>query len=264
MKWSSWIASVLCGVLWTTLADAKTLYVAKTGKDTGNSCTSTSAPCATIAHGIASMAGGDTLIIGDGTYAEQIVGMPSGTAAAYTTVRAADDWGVTIDGSGFSNNFIDGIRVSAHYVAIRGFHVKMNQANPDNLGINVFSADHVKIQRCSVAYAGTTGNVAAISVGPAADYTLVEESYVYGGARYPFLVYQSTHTIVRRCVSRLDYWNGSLQAANLTNYNGDMTVWENNIAIDSNTSTIGGSGLYAGFFSENKVPDSSWSGTATR
>lgn len=247
------------------MAEAKSLYVDKSGADASNPCTAPATPCATIAHGIAAMAGGDTLIIGDGTYAEQIKQMPNGSPAAYTTIRAANDWGVTIDGSGFANTYLDGIRVGmASYVAIRGFHVKMNQAHDNNLGIDVVTSDHIKIQRCSVAYSGTIGNVAAIGVGPAADYVLVEESYVYGGARYPFLVYQSTHTVMRRNVSRLDYWNGSLQAANFTNYNGDMTVWENNIAIDSDTANIAGSGLYGGFFNENKVPDASWPGTATR
>jgi hypothetical protein len=210
------------------------------------------------------MTGGDTLIIGDGTYTEQIVQVPSGSASAYTTIQAATDWGVTIDGSGFDDNFNDGIRIGGQYIVIRGFHVKMSQSHPTNQGINLPGPSHVKIQRCSVSYSGVTGNVAGITVGPADDYVLIEECYVYGGSRYNFLVYQSTHTVVRRCVSRLDYWNGSLQAANFTNYNGDMTVWENNIAIDSDTSTIGGSGLYGGFFNENKPPDSSWSGTATR
>ncbi|MGH7437655.1 MAG: putative Ig domain-containing protein [Polyangiaceae bacterium] len=268
MKQSSWFSALGFAVFclsWSTLANAKTLYVAKNGSDKGNTCATASSPCLTIASGVSHMAGGDTLTIGDGTYAEQIVRMPDGSASAYTTIQATNDWGVTIDGSGFADNYLDGIRVSAKYVAIRGFHVKMNQAHPTNLGINVFSSSHVKIQRCSAAYSGTTGNVAGINVGPASDYALVEESYVYGGARYPFLVYQSTHTVVRRCVSRIDYWNGSLQAANFTNYNGDMTVWENNIAIDSDTASTGASsGLFGGFFNENKVPDSSWSGTATR
>ena len=210
------------------------------------------------------MAGGDTLIVGDGTYAEQIARPPNGTANAYTTVKAARDWGVTIDGTGFADNYQDGIRVNGGYVVVRGFHVKMNQAKTTNLGVDLYGCNHVKVQRCSVAYGGTSDNVAAFGVGPGSDYVLLEENYVYGGARYPFLVYQSTHTVVRRNVSRLDYWNGSLQAANFTNYNGDMTVWQNNIAIDSDTKDIGGSGLYGGFFSENKVPDSSWSGTATR
>jgi hypothetical protein len=255
---------VLGCVVWTSVADAKTLYVAPTGADSGNSCTTEASPCATITHGIASMAGGDTLIIGDGTYAESITRMPSGSAGAYTTIMAAHDWGVLIDGSGFANNYINGIRVTGSYIAVRGFHIKMNQAHDNDQGIDVFSADHVKIQRCSVAYAGTIGNIAAIGVGPTSDYALIEECYVYGGSRYPFLVYQSTHTVVRRCVSRLDYWNGVLEAANFTNYNGDMTVWENNIAIDSDTAQIAGSGLYGGFFNEDKPPDPTWSGTATR
>ncbi len=264
VKKLQWVGFLLGCMLWSAMAGATTLYVAKTGTDSG-SCASMSSPCATITYGIAAMSAGDTLVIGDGTYAEPITNMPSGSAAGYTTIMAANDWGVTIDGSSFPDNFMDGIRVTASYVAIRGFHVKMNQAHASNQGVDVFMSDHVKIQRCSVGYSGTSGNVAGINVGPGSDYTLVEESYIYGGSRYGFLVYQSTHTVVRRCVSRLDYWNDTLEAANFANYNGDMTVWENNIAIDTDKANIlGGSGLYAGFFSENKVPDSSWSGTATR
>jgi len=244
-------------------ANAATLYVAKSGTDSGNNCQSENNPCATIARGISSMVGGDTLIVGDGTYAEQIARPPNGTANAYTTVKAARDWGVTIDGSGFADNYQDGIRVNGSYVVVRGFHVKMNQAKTTNIGVDLYGCNHVKVQRCSVAYAGTSDNVEAFGVGPGSDYVLLEENYVYGGARYPFLIYQSTHTVVRRNVSRLDYWNGGLQAANFTNYNGDMTVWQNNIAIDSDTKDIAGR-LYGGFFNENKVPDSSWSGTATR
>jgi MYXO-CTERM domain-containing protein len=258
-----WLTVVLGTLLWGALAEAKTLYVSKTGADK-NDCSSATSACLTIAKGVSSMSGGDTLVIGDGTYTEQIVQVPSGTAAAYTTVMAQDDWGVTIDASGFADNYMDGIRVGNNYIVIRGFHVKMCQAHPTNLGINLPGPNHVKIERCSVSYSGVTGNVAAIAVGPAADYVLIEECYVYGGARYGILVYQSTHTVVRRCVSRMDYWNGDLQGANFTNYNGDMTVWENNIAIDTDGANIGGSGLFAGFFNENKVPDSSWSGTATR
>src|SRR4051794_33142077 len=94
---------------WALAANAKTVYVAKTGSDAG-SCTEQS-PCATITKGIATMAGGDTLIIGNGTYAEAIQGMPDGSAGAYTTIRAANDWGVTIDGSGFPNDHKDGIKL---------------------------------------------------------------------------------------------------------------------------------------------------------
>src|SRR5689334_19866691 len=105
------------------------LYVATTGADGGNDCSNEAAPCATITHAIESMAGGDVLVVGDGTYAESVARMPSGSPGAYTTIMAAHDWAVTIDGSGFPNDYTDGIRVSSvSYVAIRGFHVVMNQA----------------------------------------------------------------------------------------------------------------------------------------
>src|SRR5689334_19806141 len=112
------------------LAQPRVLHVATSGTDGGNDCSNASSPCTTITHGIASMSGGDVLVVGDGTYAESINHMPAGSAAAYTTIMAEHDWGVTIDGSAFDNNYIDGISVSStSYVIVRGFHIVMNQAN---------------------------------------------------------------------------------------------------------------------------------------
>jgi hypothetical protein len=236
---------------WSLAANAKTVYVAKTGSDAA-ACTDQS-PCATIKKGIGAMAGGDTLIIGDGTYAEAIMDMPSGSAGAYTTIRAANDWGVTIDGSGFANDYKGGVEVeSKHYVTIRGFHVKMKQANLTNQPIAVLESDHVKIQRCSASYGPSGDNAASFSIGPMASYVLVEECYAFGGSRYQFLVYQSDHVVVRRSVARNDYWTGSLQCAGFTNYDSVQTVWQNNIALDSDEANCKGH-LYGGFFNENKT-----------
>ena len=243
---------VALSLVWTSTAGAATLYVAKNGSDSGNDCSKQASPCATIAKGIGSMAGGDTLLVGDGTYAEPITGMPSGTASAYTTIQAENDWGVTIDGSSFANTYINGITVSSkHYVLVRGFHVKMNQANANNQPVLVPYSDHVKIQRCSGSYAPTTGNAASFTVGPASSYVLVEESYAFGGGRYQFLAYQSDHILVRRSVARNDYWNGTLQCAGFVNYNSTVTAWQNDIALDSDTANCSGH-QYGGFFNENK------------
>ncbi len=240
-------------LLWSSVAAAASRYVATSGNDGGNDCMKEAAPCKTIAHGIGAMAGGDTLIIGDGTYAESITDMPSGSAAAYTTIRAKNDWGVTIDGSNFPNTFKTGINIQAkHYVTIRGFHVKMNQANGNNGPIGIPYSDHVKIQRCSGSYAAIDGNAGSFGVGPAASYVLIEECYGFGGGRYQFLVYQSDHVIVRRSVARNDHWMGSLQCAGFVNYNSMATAWQNNVAIDSDTANCTGR-LYGGFFNENKT-----------
>lgn len=236
-----------------------------TGADGPNDCSVESAPCKTIAHAIAAMNGGDELIVGDGTYAESITGMPSGTPGAYTTIRAANDWGVTIDGSGFPDTYVNGINVSSKsWVTVRGFHVAMNQAHANNLPIAVTYSDHVRVQRCSGSLAPTTGNAATIGVGPTSSYVLVEECFAFGGGRYQFLVYQSDHVIVRRSVARNDYWNGSLQCAGFTNYDSIATAWQNDIAIDSDEANCSGH-LYGGFFNENKddyAPDTSeeWQG----
>ncbi len=260
---SLWIIGPLAvagSILWTSAADAATLYVAKNGSDASNGCKTQATPCGTIAHGIAAMAGGDTLIIGDGTYAESIAHMPGGSPGAYTTIRAANDWGVTIDGSAFPDTFMNGITVGYnHYVEVRGFHVKMNQATPNNQPVIVVSSDHVKIRRCSASHAPTTGNAASFSIGPSSSYVLVEESHSYGGARYQFLVYQSDHVVVRQSVARSDYWNGSLQCAGFVNYDSVATGWQNNIVLDSDTAHCSGA-LYGGFFNENKsdyAPDTS-------
>jgi len=241
-------------VVWgaPAIASAADRYVATTGNDGGNDCTKQASPCRTIRHGIGQLAGGDTLIVGDGTYAESITNMPSGTAGAYTTIRAANDWGVLIDGSEFPNDFRFGINVSRKsYVAVRGFRVKMNQANENNSPIVVIDSDHVKVQRCGASHAPASGNAASIGIGPNASFVLVEESYAFGGGRYQVLVYQSDHVVVRRSVARNDHWTGSLQCAGFVNYDSLHTAWQNDIVLDSDTAHCAGR-LYGGFWNENK------------
>ncbi len=239
---------------------AATRWGATTGSDDGNDCSKEASPCRSIRKGIGSMAGGDTLVIGDGTYTESIEGMPSGTEAAYTTIRAANDWGVLIDGSDFPDTFQFGIGVeSKHHVAIRGIRVKMSQTAENNAPIVVVSSDHVKIQRCAGSHAPTSGNAATFGIGPQSAYVLVEESYAFGGGRYQFLVYQSEHVVVRRSVARNDHWTGTLQCAGFVNYDSLNTAWQNNIALDSDTANCSGR-LYGGFWNENKTdyaPDTS-------
>ena len=245
------LPAVIGCLLLASTADAADLFVAKSGSD-DNSCAKMSSPCASVAHGIAAMSAGDTLIIGDGIYTDSITDMPSGSTGAYTSIRAANDWGVTIDGSAWPNTYVHGINItSKHYVQVRGIRVKMNQSTPNNDPVGVPYSDHVKIQRCSGSHGPTTGNAATFGIGPRSSYVLIEESYAYGGARYQFLVYQSDHVVVRRSVARNDYWNGTLQCAGFTNYDSVSTAWQNDIVLDSDTAHCAGR-LYAGFFNENQ------------
>jgi hypothetical protein len=232
-------------------AEAATYYVAKTGS--GSTCSQAS-PCLTIATGIGKLASGDTLIVGDGTYTEQITGMPNGSAGAYTTIQAANDWGVLIDGSGFANTGLHGISLGdKSYVKVQGFRIKMSQTNANNEPVSVYESDHIKLIRCSGSYGPRDGNAATFDIGNS-DYVLVEECYAYGGTRYMFIAYWTDHVIFRRCVARNDYWTGSLQSAGFCNYDSVNTIWQNCIALDSDTQYLnsGGGGYTGAWYWENK------------
>jgi hypothetical protein len=258
---SVYLCSVAFSTVFCALSHAENYYVCGSGSACGagwstgsdsNACTSRFAPCQTITAGIGRMNSGDTLIVGNGIYTQSTVDMPSGTSGGYTTIQAENDFGVLIDGSGWADSFIYGIEVgNRSYVKVQGFRVKMSQTNLNNGPVIVIASDHIKIIRIGAWHAPVDGNAATFDIGPDSDYVLVEECYAYGGARYQFINYWSDHTVFRRNVARNDYWTGSLQCAGFVNYDSVNTVWQNNIAIDSNTSNCSG-GLYGGFWGENK------------
>ena len=119
------------------LAHAKTVYVATSGSDT-HTCqqaSSPSAPRQTVNAGIACLAGGDTLVIGDGTWHEQIsdyddrehpgaVRPPSGLSwEKPTIIKAANPRKATIDkpGAGDPYNHVVFLgRPDSRYISLEG------------------------------------------------------------------------------------------------------------------------------------------------
>ena len=263
--WASLASAVVGLLLMATPAHAAgtTRYVRTTGTDTG-SCAVQASPCRTITYGISQMVGGDTLIVGNGTYTSttnvnSIRYVPSGNAGpdgipgtaddVYTTVMAETDFGVLIDGKQWSVPYTAGIDLwGRSYIKVRGFRIFAGMPGAVN------ASHHIKITRNAFGYADTIGNVTTMAVGPASDYVLLEDNYAFGGARYQFLVYQSNHTVVRRNVARNDYYNDVWQSAAFANYDSVNTVWENNIAVDSDTSCcVVHGGLWGGFWNENGI-----------
>jgi hypothetical protein len=162
------------------------------------------------------MAGGDTLIIRDGTYtggANCITNShkpPNGSAGAYTVVRAENDGQVLIDGEGSNQIF----SASLNYVEFRG--IKWGRSTDGIVQLRNGS-DHVKFIRCG-AYEMANVTCAIWSIGYCS-YVLLEECYAWGNARYSFMFYQSHHCIARKCVARLDRANrGSEPAGIFRNY----------------------------------------------
>lgn len=256
---------LVCAILMLpTFLHAETLYVSPSGENSG-SCTDSANPCQTLTYSISQMQGGDTLIVGNGVYTDTIRYVPSGNSGPdgiprtaddiYTTVQAETDLGVLIDGTSWNTNgWVYGIRLDGlEFIKIRG--IRVNGGSHETGGaLTVQNSNHIKIMKCGFWGAPVNQNASTVGIGPKNDYVLVEESYAFGGARYQFLNYWSRNSIFRRNVARNDYFNYSLQSAAFTNYDSQDTVWQNNIAIDSDDSCCYSPGLhlYAAFFNENK------------
>ncbi len=93
MKKFSFFMIVLATLCITGGAHSANWYMATNGSD-GNSCSSSTSPCATLQGAFGKMSGGDTLYLANGTYTgsgnliNQNNQPPNGSAGNYTTIRA--------------------------------------------------------------------------------------------------------------------------------------------------------------------------------
>ena len=247
-----------------SVAAAATFYVSTTGSNTTGAGTSIS-PWQTIGYGISRMAGGDTLIIKDGTYTgdgNRIKGIPSGSLGAYTTIKAESDFGVILSNlfSGTSSNQeqapVSITRKS--YIAIEGFIIKDVQGTSIYAlsGITVSDSDHIKIRKVGIKngvppiaeYGG------AITCG-GCSYSLLEDIFAAGMMRYGVLFVggdTNHHNIMRRVVVRWDYSTTAQPRASIVVYGGAQgtntssnILIQNSIAVDGNNGS--GSTFTGGF-----------------
>lgn len=238
-------------------ASADTHYVRKTGS--GSACT-LAAPCLTIATGIAAMSGGDTLIIGDGTYVNDPINyVPSGSAGAWTTVRAENVGGVTIDQSTVTAEWEPepiSIGESDHHIQIDGFRAKASLMHSMN-GAVYSAGSNIKFFRIAAWNVVATSQGTVFTIAHGSDHVLVEECWAWGGGRYKFIAYESSNVIFRRCVARHD-WNddggadGRNQQSLFVNYDSTNSLFQNCIAIDSG---VAGSNqhIYGAFWDEHNI-----------
>ena len=96
-----------------------TYYVRKSGNNSNPG--TNEQPRQTIASGMALLSPGDTLIVGDGTYAESL-SPPNGQPGAWITIKAENKRAALlrpVSGNGFS-------KIDAHHIVIDGFDIKTN------------------------------------------------------------------------------------------------------------------------------------------
>lgn len=208
---------------------------------------------------MAAASGGDTVTIDDGTYSasnnyiSQFNYPPSGTASAFTVIRARNIPGqngiaenqtlkVKFEGNAkFAADNYPGNNASnfVQYVKFWGIGWEgiLTYTNWDHLYFKQV-ASHLKDE-------GTQGNNASFSIN--GRYNLLEDCVSYGKGRYKFLFYdisreaQSTgdgNNVCRRCVARNDWARkeGSTVGpiASFSSYFARGSAWLNVIDVDSN------------------------------
>jgi hypothetical protein len=263
------LAAFPCYIKATTYYVCDTGATCGTGWSTGNdsnAATSKSSPAKTISGGISKMLGGDTLIIGSGTYSGNNnfinyylnnKSIPSGTSGAWTTVRAEVDGEVTINGGSnqnyttvliMGNQPVDGTAFSPDVSNTRQNYIQLRGVNVTTGSLTVTSSKYIKIINCGVVD-GPDGNNVNMGVS-FSEYVLFEGCYAWGGGRYKFLSFHSHYGIFRNCVGRLDYASTQNDPiATFSMYSSTNIEVQNAIDVDSDTgSWTGIERPYGAFF----------------
>jgi len=210
----------------------------QSGNDS-NSCTNRSEPCLTVMGAISKLSGGDNLIIGDGTYINDvIVDPPSGTPEKFTVVRAENDGSVVLDDTHSGTAGYPGavLSIGTSYVKIQGIKFQNGQ---NRVGGLEESADKVYIKNCAFINADAT-ETSTVLFANSASNSLVEDCWFAGGGRYLINDGRGRYNVYRRCVGRWDYSRGNRPIGGFMNYhevaigNGTTASYQNCIAIDFN------------------------------
>lgn len=211
-----------------------TYYVRKDGSDVSGIGSST-APWATLNKAFTTMQAGDTLIVGTGTYtgtSNCISGTnypPLGTSTStWTTIRAEVRGGVIIDGESTRYPLTYSASGSPVYWVFDGIEF----INSSGYCTYLDNTSYVKFLNCGSKDA-SNGNVAQNCVTNGGGYVLYEDCYAYGNARQTYLVYKSSHVILRRCVSRLDSMNDTNPIQVNAFYDSTYCEAQNCIVLDS-------------------------------
>ncbi len=233
VRWFTAIAASLVLVLAPTLAQAATYYVDAAARDDSGSGAQSS-PKKYIPSGIAllSSAGGDALIIKNGTYSgssNAILTFGDGAPGAYNTIRAETDGGVVVSSTVMSG---EGIGALGSYTNVVG----LKFTAPETKGCD---GTYMKFFRCAIE----NGQVCAVDcdgafVWQSGSHQLYEDCWFYGwGGRYTVANYENSYTVYRRCVIRHDGGYtydeaGQNPEAPIANYAANHMSYQNVIVID--------------------------------
>lgn len=229
----SWLVIIGLGSLRANNAQAATLYMPDN--------------CANLQSCFGLLSSGGTLVIRNGIYTEvenqiRYNNKPmSGTATAYTMVKAENSGAVKFNGEGIRSMFDGTGTFTMSYVIFEGLQYIDGKTSLAGKAHNNRTAHHIKFLECGFA------NNLSLSY---ASYILVEDCYVVGRGRYNYLSFTSDNIIFRRCVARLDDADGrGMPIAHYVNYASRNVEFQNCLAIDSDDDYYSNyEGIYGGFY----------------
>ena len=193
-------------------ADPATRYVdGATGSDTTNNCTDHASPCATIGHALSQAADGDTILVAQGTYTDNLVITKTVTLEGG---YEPEDWSqqclrrctTTIDGNQ-SGRVIEVQSTLSETTVIDGFTI----TNGDG-GISI-ALSSVAIQNCRIVHNHATANLAG------------------GGIDIDHAFVTITDTLI--VTNTADLWDGAIRitsATHITAPNSVVTITNSTIA----------------------------------
>jgi hypothetical protein len=194
---------------------------------------SITAPFKTITAGISKLKSGDNLILKDGIYTgtENYIGdnasprvyPPSGTASCETVIIAQHEGMAILDGEYSSTpfSFVNSIE-GVNYLHVSGIHFRRGKSAVFNI-----KGKYNRVTKCGfedgMAPDATTETPIAFVAG-GSEYTLIENSWVWGRGRYGLYTSSTSggtnNVIFRRVVVRLDDTPSGWITAGLRFYNG--------------------------------------------
>jgi len=197
-----------------------------------------------IQNGVNILQAGDTLIIKNGTYYGHSVNQEildtvnDGSAVAWITIKAEDDFGVILNGSNLVGQENLVALLDKHYYRLEGLIV----LNSPSSNIYVDGTEYVKVLRCG---SGDPGRLSPHANGIGikdSNYTLIERCFAWGRSRYQIGVSSpkldsdgppdSFYNVFRGNLARLDYSESYEPKSSFTAYNQGHSYFFNNIAID--------------------------------
>lgn len=200
-----------------------------------------------ITSGIKLLAGGDTLILKNGTYTGQnnMIGdyaspqvyLPTGSAGKFTTIKAENVGQAIIDAQYLRPAFSHGAGPTyRNYIHVDGIHFRHG-----NGGLFSIAGSHNWVSNCGFEDGQNDDDETPIAyISGDSAYNLIEDCWVWGKGRYGFYTSDphsagSTNNIFRRVVVRLDASPAGWMSAGLRFYSSHNSAMQNCIVIDSLT-----------------------------